>query len=44
MRELRLYVMDGDEPAGRWRIVDRTLLEVAEGERSEEHTSELQSP
>ncbi|MBZ5791385.1 DUF2917 domain-containing protein [Burkholderia contaminans] len=32
MRELRLYVMDGDEPAGRWRIVDRTVLEVAEGE------------
>ncbi|RQV01039.1 DUF2917 domain-containing protein [Burkholderia cenocepacia] len=32
MRELRLYVMDGDEPAGRWRIVDRTLLEVAEGD------------
>lgn len=32
MRELRLYVMDGDEPAGRWRIVDRTVLEVAEGD------------
>ncbi|VWD63986.1 hypothetical protein BLA39750_07817 [Burkholderia lata] len=32
MRELRLYVIDGDEPAGRWRIVDRTSLEVADGE------------
>ncbi|QVN18109.1 DUF2917 domain-containing protein [Burkholderia pyrrocinia] len=32
MRELRFYVMDGDEPAGRWRIVDRTVLEVAEGD------------
>ncbi|VWD08326.1 hypothetical protein BLA50215_03063 [Burkholderia lata] len=32
MRELRLYVIDGDEPAGRWRIVDRTALEVADGE------------
>jgi hypothetical protein len=32
MHELRLYVMDGDEPAGRWRIVDRTALHVAEGE------------
>ncbi|WP_455726895.1 DUF2917 domain-containing protein, partial [Burkholderia stabilis] len=31
MRELRLYLMDGNEPAGRWRIVDRTVLEVAEG-------------
>lgn len=32
MRELRLYVIDGDEPAGRWRIVDRTALQVADGE------------
>ena len=32
MRELRLYVIEGDEPAGRWRIVDRTALEVADGE------------
>ena len=32
MRELRLYVIEGDEPAGRWRIVDRTALQVAEGE------------
>ncbi|WP_107313201.1 DUF2917 domain-containing protein [Burkholderia metallica] len=32
MRELRIYVIDGDEPAGRWRIVDRTALEVADGE------------
>ncbi|MGS0893739.1 DUF2917 domain-containing protein [Burkholderia stagnalis] len=32
MRELRLYVIEGDEPAGRWRIVDRTALHVAEGE------------
>ncbi|KML59999.1 hypothetical protein VL15_09210 [Burkholderia cepacia] len=32
MRELRLYVIEGDEPAGRWRIVDRTTLQVAGGE------------
>ncbi|AIO32476.1 hypothetical protein DM39_2619 [Burkholderia cenocepacia] len=31
MRELRLYVMDGDEPAARWRIVDGTALQVADG-------------
>ena len=31
MRELRLYEMDGNEPAGRWRIVDRTVLQVADG-------------
>ncbi|KVL03367.1 DUF2917 domain-containing protein [Burkholderia territorii] len=32
MRELRLYEMDGNEPAGRWRIVDRTALHVAHGD------------
>ncbi|RQS75088.1 DUF2917 domain-containing protein [Burkholderia sp. Bp8963] len=32
MRELRLYVLDGDEPAGRWRMIDRTSLQVADGE------------
>ncbi|AFQ47343.1 DUF2917 domain-containing protein [Burkholderia cepacia] len=32
MRELRLYEMDGNEPAGRWRIVDRTVLQVADGD------------
>ncbi|MBN3742319.1 MULTISPECIES: DUF2917 domain-containing protein [Burkholderia] len=32
MRELRLYVIDGDEPAARWRIVDRTALQVADGD------------
>ncbi|WP_175853218.1 DUF2917 domain-containing protein [Burkholderia anthina] len=32
MRELRLYEMDGNEPAGRWRIVDRTALRVADGD------------
>jgi len=31
MREWRLYAMDGDEPAGRWRIVDRTTLHVTHG-------------
>lgn len=31
MRELRLYEMDGNEPAGCWRIVDRTALQVADG-------------
>lgn len=32
MRELRLYEMDGNEPAARWRIVDRTDLHVADGD------------
>jgi len=32
MRELRLYEMDGNEPAARWRIVDRTALQVADGD------------
>lgn len=32
MRELRLYVLESDEPGGRWRIVDRTMLRLADGE------------
>jgi len=32
MRELRLYEMDANEPAARWRIVDRTALQVADGD------------
>ncbi|EDT39064.1 DUF2917 domain-containing protein [Burkholderia ambifaria] len=32
MRELRLYEMDGNEPAARWRIVDCTALQVADGD------------
>ncbi|RQQ52347.1 DUF2917 domain-containing protein [Burkholderia stagnalis] len=32
MRELRLYELDADEPAGRWRPVRRTLLRVTDGE------------
>ncbi|WP_334041161.1 DUF2917 domain-containing protein [Burkholderia ambifaria] len=32
MRELRLYEMDGTEPAARWRIVDHTALQVADGD------------
>ncbi|MBN3820946.1 DUF2917 domain-containing protein, partial [Paraburkholderia sp. Se-20369] len=32
MRELRLYELDADEPAGRWRVARRTALRVTDGE------------